>query len=232
MKSFALLFLVGALQTSSVLQAAIISVSVPQESQDYDNNDNYPARDNIWSAPAPPNPLETSLGIGHILNTSPSVLAYDIDPLTRLGVLHSHKYDAPYVPVSSAVVTFGFDTPTIVDQLEILQHFNGVTRVERFVGNDLLSLTSIGNVFGPSGNLTGSFIFTEGQSYVFDFDNTITGTWFQFRITQTSLVDGYALHRAFPRTSDGIRIEAVPEPSMLTLLSLGSVVIFRNRRRN
>lgn len=224
--------MLGVLQLSLVTHAAIISVSVPQESQDYGNNDSYPARDNIWSVSAPPNPLNTSLGIGHILNTSPSVLAYDIDPLTRLGVLHSHKYDAPYVPVSTTVVTFGFGTPTIVDQLEILQHFNGVTRVEGFVGNDLLSMASIGNIFGASGNVSGPAMFTEGQPYIFDFDNVLAGTFFQFRITQTSLVDGYALHRAFPRTSDGVRIEAVPEPSIMVLLSFGSLAIFRSHRRN
>lgn len=229
MKILTQLFALGIVAISVTTQAAITSVSVEKASQDYGNNDSYPARDNIWSATVPPYPFNTSLGIAHILDTSPSVLAHDISPTTRLGVLHSHKYDAPYVPVFSAVVTFTFDFPTVVDQLEILQHVNGVTRVEGFIGGDINSLASIGNIFGPDGDARGAFHFTEGQSYLFDFDNSVAGTIFQFRITQTSLENGYALHRAFPRLSDGTRIEAVPEPAIDSLVVAGliGVVLLR-----
>jgi hypothetical protein len=231
MRFFKPLFATSLLSALSLsLQAGIISVSVPKESQDFNNNDGYAARDDIWTATAPPFPLNTDLGIGHLLNTSPAILAADIDPLTRLGVLHSHKYDAPYVPVSSAVVSFTFDAPTVVDQLELIQHFDGITRVEGFVGNELNSLLSIGNIFGPDGEVHGSAHFTAGQSYLFDFNNSIAGTIFQFRITQTSLVDGYALHRAFPRLADGTYIAAVPEPTIPALVGvLSAILLFRPR---
>ena len=208
----------------------ITSVSLIQASQDFGNNDSYPARDNIWSVSAPPYPLNTELGIGHLLNISPSILATDINLPTRLGVLHSHKYDAPFVPVSSAVVTFTFDLPTAVDRLEVLQHFNGITRVEGFAGNVLGSLVSIGNVFGPDGDVRGAAHFFEGQSYVFNFNNTLAGTIFQFRITQTSLEDGYGLHRAFPLLADGTRIQVIPEPATSVLIA-GAIVTFVFRRR-
>jgi hypothetical protein len=118
--------------------------------------------------------------------------------------LHDHQYTAqPYVPdPNRAVVTYTFAEPIVVDQLEIIQWPDGVTRVEGFVGDALGSLTSIGNIFGPGGG------FGDGDSYVFDFDNAIPGSIFKFVITETSRADGYAVYRAFPRLADGTRITA------------------------
>jgi hypothetical protein len=231
MKALKQLFTAAIIAAAAAAHGAITSVSVPQASQDFGNNDSYPARDNLWEVTAPPYPFDTAHGIGHLLDTSPSALAADIDPLTRLGVLHSHVYAAPYVPVSSAVVTYTFDEPTIVDAVQILQHFNGVTRIEGFVGADLGSMISIGNIFGPAGDVSGSALFTEGESQVFDFNNSLSGTIFQFRITQTSLADGYAMHRAFPLSADGMQIAPVPEPSMLALTTAGLVGAFFWRRQ-
>ena len=41
----------------------------------------------------------------------------------------------------TATVTYHFDRPTIVNQLEIIEHYNGTSKVEGFVGNerDMLS---------------------------------------------------------------------------------------------
>lgn len=232
MRSFNTFFATACLLLFTLsVRAAITSVSIPKESQDFNNNDGYAARDDIWTVTVPPFPLNTDLGIGHLLNSSPTILAADIDPLTRFGVLHSHKYSAPYVPLSSAVVSFTFDAPTAVDQLELIQHFDGITRIEGFVGNDLNSLISIGNIFGPDGDVHGPAYFTSGQSYLFDFNNSIAGTIFQFRITQTSLADGYALHRAFPRLADGSYIAPVPEPSLLSLLCAFTACAILIRRR-
>lgn len=221
-----------ALASTFSVQGAITSVSVPQESQDFGNNDSYPAQDDLWSVTVPPLPFDTFRGIGHIIDISASVLAIDIDPRRRLGVLHSHKMSEPFVPVFSAVVTYGFDAPTVVDALEILQHTNGITRVEGFVGSDLAAMTSIGNAFGPLGDVKGEGLFTEGEANVFDFNNSFAGTIFQFRITQTSQSVGYALHRAFPLGSDSQRIAAVPEPSGPTLLVIGLLGIIARRSRH
>jgi hypothetical protein len=43
----------------------------------------------------------------------------------------------------------------------------------------------------------------DGELNVFDFNNTIAGTYFQVVIDKTSLVDGYALFRMFPEGSVG-----------------------------
>jgi hypothetical protein len=55
---------------------------------------------------------------------------------------------------------------TVVDQIEIIQHQNGITKIEAFVGDSVGSLTSIGSIFGPDGDVTGSSVFTETQSSV------------------------------------------------------------------
>lgn len=214
---------------SIAARADITSVSVPQESQDYGNNDSYPARDNLWTVSVPPYPLNTISGIGRILNTSVPGLASDVGP-NRFGTLHSHKYAEAHVPVSNAVVTYTFDTPTAVDQMEIVQHENGITRIEGFVGNDLASMTSIGNIFGPLGDVRGSRLFQDGDTHVFHFTNTTPGTIFQFRITHTSLDNGYALFRAYPRDSAGKRI---PSAECATVgIRLSEIEVFWQSRSN
>ena len=68
-------------------------------------------------------------------------------------------------------MTLRFDSKVTIESLEIIQHTNGVTQVEGFAGNDVADLTSVGRVFGPLGDVTGSSVFTEGSSYVFDFSS-------------------------------------------------------------
>lgn len=222
-----------ALTATFSAEGAITSISVPQESQDFGNNDSYPARDNLWSASVPPFPFDSSRGIAHLIDTSASALATDTSPQGLLAVLHSHRYTEPFVPVFSTVISYTFDEPTVVDSLNLLQHTNGITRLEGFVGNDLGSLTSVGNIFGPRGDVRGASVFSEGESSVFDFNNTLAGTIFQFRITQTSLTDGYALHRAYPLRSDGTQISAaVPEPSGSALLVVGALGVAASRKRH
>jgi cysteine-rich repeat protein len=172
----------------------IISVSIPKNSVD---EASHPFNDDVWISNFYYSELDTSLGIGNIIRE-----AVTLDTLT----LFDHIYVSSNVPdPARAVVTFRFEEPQIVDQIEIIQHANGVTQIEGFAGNSYADFTSIGSVFGPLGDVTGSNVFTEGESYVFDFDNSIAGTIFQFVIRKTSLSDGYALYRAFPRDSNGIR---------------------------
>ena len=228
-----------ALLSTPAQSGLVVSLAVPRESQDVGNNDGYASRDEIWSVSAPPFPFDTSSGVGHLIDTSAAILAVDTNPLTRFGVLHSHVYASPYVPVTSATVTYGFDSPTRVNGLEIVQHMNGVTRVEGFIGNSLSAMVSIGNVFGPNGDVRGAGVFTEGESTMFGFSNATAALYFQFRITQTSLDYAYAVHRAFPIGQSSQRItgalSAVPEidpagmGSVLALVT-GALGLLERRR--
>jgi hypothetical protein len=238
MKRLALYVALVAFGVGQVEAAVIVGVSIPIDSQ---NDICRPVVDNVWSVGAPPYPLNVTLGIGNLINPDESFLPMVAEHFS----MHEHNFAgqtpimfADHIPdPTRAVVTYTFDSPTIVDQLEISQHTNGISRVEGFVGDSVDSLTSIGSIFGPAGDVTGPFYFIETQSYVFDFNNGLAaGKIFQFVIQKTSHATGYAAYRAFPRNADGVRYAAapVPEPSSLivwSLIGLSFVGIGWSRRR-
>ncbi|MBL9175005.1 MAG: thrombospondin type 3 repeat-containing protein, partial [Verrucomicrobiales bacterium] len=171
----------------------VIRVSVPEDSSDAAS---HALIDEVWSVSAPPFPFVAESGIGYLISTTyPTQLA-----------IHDHQYVAPNVPdPARAVITYVFDEPVTVDQVEVMQHGNGITQFEGLVGNSLASLTSIGTVIGSHGDVTGTAVFTEGESDIFDFNNTTPGRVFRLVITKTSLEDGYASYRIFPRDAQGER---------------------------
>jgi len=130
--------------------------------------------------------------------------------------MHDDHYVSANVPdPTREVVTYHFDQSTVVRQLEIIQHANGVSKIQGFVGDSVDSLVSIGDVFGPSGDITGGSAFADGSSQVFDFNNAVAGTWFRFVVTKTPLSNGFALYRAYPLDAAGQRIPGtVPERSI------------------
>lgn len=203
--------------------STIIGVSIPNDSQ---NDVCHPKVDDVWDVSAPPYPLNVNSGIGYLVNPDESFAPMIAENFS----MHEHDFAgqprimlADHTPdPARAVVTYTFDSPTIVDQLEIIQHTNGLSKIEGFVGDSVNSLSSIGSVFGPDGDVTGAFYFTEKQSYVFDFNNGLAaGKIFQFVILKISHPTGYAAYRAFPRNADGVRYAAaVPEPSSLLIWSL------------
>jgi MYXO-CTERM domain-containing protein len=156
-----------------------------------------------------------------------------INPAIPNFGLHSHIYDAANIP-TNAVITFGFTEPAVVDSLNVVQHSNGVTRVEGFVGNTLNSMTSIGNIFGPLGDVTGGNSFAERSDYLFDFDNAIPGLFYRFVVTKTTLNNGYATYNVNPRDASGQAFgpAIVPEPSTAVFGAVGvlGLGLRRNRR--
>ena len=190
--------------------AVIVGVSIPVGSQ---SDLCRPKIDGVWSVRVPPRPLNVTRGIGHLINPDESFAPMVVESF----LFHEHDFKgqprvmlAPHTPnPARAVVTYTFDSPAIVDQLEIVQHTNGITKVEGFVGDSVDSLTSIGSVFGPDGDVTGESRFAELQSYVFDFDNEMAGKIFQFVIRKCSGSTGYSAYRAFPRNADGVRYAAI-----------------------
>jgi hypothetical protein len=109
--------------------------------------------------------------------------------------------------------------------------------VEAFVGSSLASLTSIGSVFGLSGDVTGFGAFSNGQEDVFDFNNTVGGAYFVLEIEKTNLSDGYGTFRIYPQDENGLAFGPalsalqVVEPSSLAILafSIGAVAAVRRR---
>ncbi len=121
----------------------------------------------------------------------------------------SPSYVSSYVPNPDfATVTYKFSKPTTISGVEVVQHVFGVTRLEGFLGNDIGSLTSLGSVFGPSGDVVGGFVVPyDGVSQVFKFGApTVTGAVFQMTVRKTPYYNAFAIHRAFPLDAEGNRI--------------------------
>lgn len=200
--------LLGVFSLSAVgAKAALTLVAIPVNSMD---GASYPTIDNVWSD----DPSDGYTGIGHL-----------VDPtIDSIFAMHDHQYVAPNVPdPSRAIVTYGFDVPTNVSSIDIVEHVNGISLIEAFVGNSLGSMTSIGVYSGSAGPGP----YAEQGSNVFSFVNPFNTLYFQFIVRGTYNPDGYAAYRAFPTVAS-----AVPEAGALVvwgtiLASLGAVAKFR-----
>ena len=96
------------------------------------------------------------------------------------------------------MITFQFDTPTVVNELDVIEHVNGVTILHAYAGNSLDSMTDIGSSVGSLGDLTGVNQMYNGQLNEFEFSNTISGTYFQVVVEKASFAGGFAFFRMYP----------------------------------
>lgn len=189
----AALFLIMVCIARPLSAGEIVEISKPLNSND---GLSRPTSANAWSVSTPPYPFDIFSGIGYAVNPHYYGGAADF-------VFHDHVYASSNIPAPDrSVLTYTFDEETVVDQIEIIQHTNGISKIEGFVGNSPGSLMSIGEA-------TSSLVYpyAEGASDVFDFDNSIGGTIFQFVVTETPLSDGFAAYRAFPRDASGQRFD-------------------------
>ena len=108
-----------------------------------------------------------------------------------------------------ARVTFRFDRPVTVSEVEMLVHPDGITRIEGFAGDSTGELTSIGEAT-VTGAARHQPYTTERSSHVFRFepDRVRPGTLFRFIVRETVQPNRYANYQAFPRTADQLRIQS------------------------
>lgn len=197
--------------------AAITEISIPTGSQIASR----PLIDNTWKVASQGGTLNTTLGIGIIVNpTWISANDHTDFSLHQNDDLGSQPYSAPHVPpAATSTVTYKFDRPTTVSAVEIVQHQNGVTQVMGMVG-----ATSIGTVYGPSGDVTDGFVVpADGVSQVFNFANSsIAGTTFTLTVTKSSYPNAFAVHRVFLLDAAGVRIPSAGGPT--TTGPVGAIV--------
>lgn len=180
-----LLLLTAGLTVSGFSAAATLTrLSIPVNSMDAQCE---PRNSGVWSVTGTPAP--NNIGIGWLVNPVPSASGW---------VLHDHQYIQDYVPdPTRAVVTFRFDEPVYVNSLTVIQHRNGLTKLEGFSGLDLATMTSVGNVFSERGDITGGDVFTEYEPSQFTFNRNMSGRYFQVIVRKTSLINGYASYRMY-----------------------------------
>ena len=205
----------------------IVEISVPVNSQSATSR---PAYNNVWLVRTPPQTLQTSLGIGLIANPRVIGGANTYDFALHMDFLSVQpSYVGPYVPNPAfAVVTFEFDKKTTVKAVEIVQHANGVTRIEGFAGRSAQHLQSLGAVFGPAGDVLDAPIGAEASSQIFDFGNvTVSEKVFQLVVRKTNGVNAFALYRAYPLDEFGHRIKTAvsKHPAGDTVLERVSVPV-------
>ena len=208
--------------------ASIDQVSIPVNSMD---GQSHPVTDNVWLVAAPPFPFNVNVGIGFLIN--PTISGRGPSDFS----LHDHGYLSANVPdPTRAVVTYHFQAPTVVDQLALVEHANGITQIEGYVGDSLGSLASIGTRFGTFGDVVGPDALVEQSVNTFDFNNLVAGTYFRFVVTKTNLSSGWAAYRAFPSDSNGVAFSAalapIPEPETYAMMMVGLGLLgFVGRRK-
>lgn len=215
-------------------QVLITSISVPVGSQ---NSDSRPYMDSVWSVTAP---INLNSGIGIIANpTVTGVVFSDFALHENNAYGTSPPYSAANTPnPAMAKVTFQFNMPTTITGVRIVQHSNGVTSVSGALGNSPGSLVSLGNVFGPSGDLIGGTVVgTDATAQDFNLTSgATTGTIFELTITKTNHASAFAVYRIYLLDGNGAVIgaalTAVPEPATCGILAgLGALGLAMWRRR-
>ena len=127
----------------------LVGISIPDHSTD---GQSHPDQDGVWSVTGAPGELNDEIGIGYLVNPD-----YGNDFTAPLYSLHGHTYISTYEPdPTKYVITFQFDTPTVVTELDVIEHVNGVTILHAYAGNSLSSMTDIGSSLGSLGDLTGA----------------------------------------------------------------------------
>lgn len=108
-----------------------------------------------------------------------------------------------------ARVTYYFDRPVTVAEIEMLVHQNGITQIEGFVGDSPDEMTSIGKAMVVGAARNQPFADERG-AHVFQFEPSLVqpGRLFRFVVKETVQPDRYANYQAFPRTVDHERILA------------------------
>ncbi|MBA2400939.1 MAG: hypothetical protein H0V72_20000 [Bradyrhizobium sp.] len=144
------------------------------------------------------------IGVGYLVE--PERFVWSQMPYT----LHDHKYSAQNAPdTNRAWVIYEFTAATSVKDVIVIQHANGVVEIDGALG-DTPDPNGQWRSLGVAqsrlvGSATGDRIFPEfaRDQFVFPTVGANTGRFLKLVMKKTSLKDGWAMYRAYPRNSDG-----------------------------
>ncbi|WP_338695202.1 hypothetical protein V5279_03725 [Bradyrhizobium sp. 26S5] len=195
----------------------IQTIQIPANSCDADC---MPLRHNKWQMDFPiTDPAR--IGVGYLVE--PASFVFAPEPFA----LHDHHYSSNNTPdASRANVTYQFTAATSVRDLLVIQHTNGITEIEGAVSDTGApgSWQSIGIaksrlVTDPATGTTptGANMFVEGSMDLFVFPNPPAAK-LHLRITvhKTSLANGWASYRIYPRNDQHDPYTVASQNSLLT----------------
>jgi len=173
----------------------IRSIRIPEDSCD---RNCYPLDQKTWKASFPIQDT-ARIGIGYIVEPQPFVKVWGPSDFS----FHDHKYVSEYVPdPNRAEIVYEFDFRTLVRDLIVLQHSDGITQIQGSVrDNDGEAWKGIGVAVSKNRKLaTGSRVFDEGERDFFEFlPPLMPGRFLRIVIDRTSARGGFATYRIYPR---------------------------------
>ena len=169
----------------------VVAVSAPSQ-------DAGCAAQSGYSVSGDPAPIDS--GVGFILNPNTDIMGF---------ALHDHVYSSAYVPVPSrAQVTFTFNEAVKVTSVACIEHTNGISEIEGFIGDSVDTLKSIGRVTGSAG--TGPFGEKSTSVFTFPTGQALQGKVFRIIVRRTTLRWAWATYRLIPNyvCAKGVKVLA------------------------
>ena len=126
-----------------------------------------------------------------------------------------------------ATVTYTFENPVEVAQLETVVHTNGITEIEGFSGDQVETLESIGRAYSSTAGRDRPYA-KDRATEVFTFEpaKLRTGRVFRFVVRESVQADAFANYQAFPRVRNGRRFPAVTALDPNTVIPETNLVLF------
>lgn len=187
--------------------ARLASVAVPENSQN--GTGNRPLTERLWMARFP---AGASRGIGWLVSSNlPSVVAGSSANASEFTLHVTGSYRAPNIPdPAKASLTFEFDRPAAVRELEIIEHSNGIAELEVRVSDAVTELEQAATSLGRHTGSLGPGPFKEFATNHFQISGGLVPRKFlRVIVTRTPHASAFAAYRIFPRAWNGERVREV-----------------------
>lgn len=149
------------------------------------------------------------------------------DPKTPFSLHVRSQYNDYRPDPEHTTVTYIFEGPVEIADLEAIVHTNGITEIEGFSGDQVETLESIGRAQGSAAGRDRPY--TKDRStevFTFDPDKRRPGRVFRFVVRESVQAHSFANYQAFPRARDGRRFPAIKALDPNTVSPETNLVLF------